>query len=240
MFCSNACQLRAKYKRKKQAPKERAQLTKRCGQCDGPFQTPYAYRAYCSPECKAAHDWDQRKARKALAPPKVKTPAIRPPRQEPPPPIGSRRWRTTATVEQIAAYRKAAREYSRRRYELRAEEERRRVSIYRLANPEKMTKWGDPRKLILAERSDGTITAPVLRRAFKLTTHCPYCREEMPPRDRILEHIVPIKRGGKHSADNTLVACVDCNYAKGTKLLSEWRPELANLRLTIAEQAARC
>ena len=37
-----------------------------------------------------------------------------------------------------------------------------------------------------------------------------------------LDHIVPLVRGGSHTADNLRVACRSCNARKGTKLLDEF------------------
>lgn len=36
-----------------------------------------------------------------------------------------------------------------------------------------------------------------------------------------LDHVIPLSRGGSHTADNLRVACRSCNSRKGTKLLSE-------------------
>jgi 5-methylcytosine-specific restriction endonuclease McrA len=36
------------------------------------------------------------------------------------------------------------------------------------------------------------------------------------------DHIVPVSRGGQTVLENLATACLPCNRAKGTKLLSEW------------------
>jgi 5-methylcytosine-specific restriction endonuclease McrA len=37
------------------------------------------------------------------------------------------------------------------------------------------------------------------------------------------DHVIPIARGGRHSAGNSLALCEPCNKSKGAKLLVEWR-----------------
>lgn len=55
---------------------------------------------------------------------------------------------------------------------------------------------------------------------------CAYCGR--PPfisldRPRLcMDHIVPLNRGGDHSAENVLPCCMACNSAKGQLLLLEW------------------
>lgn len=44
-------------------------------------------------------------------------------------------------------------------------------------------------------------------------------RPETVPRD----HVVPIRRGGRHSIGNLLPSCNRCNLSKAAKLLVEWR-----------------
>lgn len=41
-------------------------------------------------------------------------------------------------------------------------------------------------------------------------------------RNRTVDHIKPLARGGKHEIENLAPACLPCNCSKGTKLLSEW------------------
>jgi 5-methylcytosine-specific restriction endonuclease McrA len=43
---------------------------------------------------------------------------------------------------------------------------------------------------------------------------CFYCREK---RRLTLDHIIPLSKGGLHSRDNVVFACVSCNSSKGAK-----------------------
>ncbi len=49
---------------------------------------------------------------------------------------------------------------------------------------------------------------------------CAYCGEQF---DRLtMEHVVPISRGGNHTAANVIPACRSCNSRKNAKTLMEW------------------
>jgi hypothetical protein len=60
---------------------------------------------------------------------------------------------------------------------------------------------------------------------------CCYCGSQL---DLTLDHLIPQFRGGKHSADNLVVACRSCNSSKKALDLLEWmakRGEFPPLRL---------
>lgn len=50
---------------------------------------------------------------------------------------------------------------------------------------------------------------------------CVYCGKPAVSQD----HIVPMIRGGTHSADNVVPACISCNSSKGAKPLLVWMYE---------------
>jgi CRISPR/Cas system Type II protein with McrA/HNH and RuvC-like nuclease domain len=39
----------------------------------------------------------------------------------------------------------------------------------------------------------------------------------------VIDHLVPLSRGGEDEIDNCVPSCSDCNSSKGSKLLSEWK-----------------
>ena len=51
---------------------------------------------------------------------------------------------------------------------------------------------------------------------------CYLCERVLSADEITLDHVVPVTRGGTHTADNMKVACNSCNAAKGNKLLSEY------------------
>lgn len=55
---------------------------------------------------------------------------------------------------------------------------------------------------------------------------CAYCLRQGVPLEQ--EHMMPISRGGAHSADNVVPACRSCNASKATRSLLEFiHPSLA-------------
>ena len=52
-------------------------------------------------------------------------------------------------------------------------------------------------------------------------SHCIYCGREL-GKDRTLDHVVPLSRGGAHAKRNLVPACRSCNSSKQDKDLSQW------------------
>lgn len=61
--------------------------------------------------------------------------------------------------------------------------------------------------------SDSSETA-----GYLCCSKCAYCGSS---ENVQLEHVIPLKRGGKHSLDNLVLACKPCNISKNAKLLLE-------------------
>lgn len=110
---------------------------------------------------------------------------------------------------------------------------------WRLSNPEKAKAirrrhYEKNREAILAHSIDniarrkacysaGTITLADWRAIVAMHDgNCVYCGEK---RRMTMDHIVPLSRGGEHSAMNIVPACKSCNSSKGSKLLHEWLRE---------------
>lgn len=51
--------------------------------------------------------------------------------------------------------------------------------------------------------------------------HCQYCGQRFDSKDLSIDHVVPISRGGKHSWQNVVCACINCNKIKGNKTPAE-------------------
>lgn len=62
--------------------------------------------------------------------------------------------------------------------------------------------------------SDGSLTAKALVRLFARARRCAYCRVVMRSRDKSLDHVVPLSRGGAHSILNVVISCKRCNARK--------------------------
>lgn len=51
---------------------------------------------------------------------------------------------------------------------------------------------------------------------------CFYCCDSNRP--LTMDHVIPLKRGGKHIRENIVPSCKSCNCKKSARLISEWRP----------------
>jgi 5-methylcytosine-specific restriction endonuclease McrA len=54
---------------------------------------------------------------------------------------------------------------------------------------------------------------------------CQYCGRET--RELTLDHVVPRSRGGQHSWENLVSACIPCNHRKGERVLAEAKLKLS-------------
>ncbi len=65
-----------------------------------------------------------------------------------------------------------------------------------------------------AAASDGSLTPKALVSLFAKAKRCAYCNKRMASRDKSLDHITPLSRGGMHSVLNAVVCCKRCNSRK--------------------------
>ncbi|MDB5822186.1 MAG: nuclease [Herminiimonas sp.] len=138
------------------------------------------------------------------------------------PAMGSREWYASASTEDVQKYRHYHRMKYQRRYERLGDDERARATIYKHANPDKLVRWGDTRKRLMAEHSDGSLSRRTIRALLSEALICPYCRLPLAPRTKTLDHVKPLNTGGMHSVDNVAVCCKACNLSKGAKPLLLW------------------
>lgn len=86
------------------------------------------------------------------------------------------------------------------------------------------------RQAVIDERSDGSITSDLINKLFSIKV-CPCCDGWMERDDKVLDHIVPLKLGGGHTASNVMVLCWTCNSGKHAHHPSKWlhmlKPEAA-------------
>lgn len=59
---------------------------------------------------------------------------------------------------------------------------------------------------------------------------CAYCGKYPKVGQRHVDHVIPLSRGGSHSADNLLIACGSCNLAKHAMTAAEYAALLAERR----------
>ena len=90
------------------------------------------------------------------------------------------------------------------------------VKRYRMRHPDRALEWKrttDKRWQRAADTADGTITNEWLDYILE-TPMCPYCCTAITPDTATIDHIVPIARGGRHTADNLAAVCAKCNRSK--------------------------
>jgi 5-methylcytosine-specific restriction endonuclease McrA len=78
------------------------------------------------------------------------------------------------------------------------------------------------RREIIATRSDGSLTPEVVGAMFAQAKTCPCCTGTMTRNEKVMDHIMPLKLGGAHSQQNTMVLCRSCNSIKAAKHPSDW------------------
>jgi hypothetical protein len=135
-------------------------------------------------------------------------------------------------------------------YAANRERQAAREKARRAANPDRVRQWdmeryardrdkrialatqhAHKRRLRLAAAEfDPTVTRANLRKQYGDT--CFYCdcamdfarfkRGETPPNLASIEHVHPISRGGTHTWDNVVLACLRCNLRKNATPADEW------------------
>jgi 5-methylcytosine-specific restriction endonuclease McrA len=75
------------------------------------------------------------------------------------------------------------------------------------------------RRTKMEASSDGTLTQAFLETLYR-TLFCSYCFKYTVESDRTLDHVVPLSKGGLHSASNAVMACRSCNCSKRDKLVN--------------------
>ena len=94
---------------------------------------------------------------------------------------------------------------------------------YRANNKEYFYEKARIRKEAQKEASDGTVTNAFKQLLYKQQDKkCAYCGCDLEKTGKHLDHIVPISKGGKHTASNVHWVCPTCNMSKSDRLESEW------------------
>lgn len=109
----------------------------------------------------------------------------------------------------------------RKRYPREAEHRREYARQYLKDHPEEMRAIRRNRKSRVKAQRFAFTERDWKRLVARYRGCCAYCGEKSDRLQR--EHVIPISRGGRHSAGNILPACPRCNGSKKAKLLTEWR-----------------
>ena len=84
------------------------------------------------------------------------------------------------------------------------------------------------RRTKLKVASDGSVTSKFLKELYA-TEHCFYCKTNTSKEKRTLDHKMPLSRGGRHTAENVVMACAFCNSKKSNKTSTEFLERLKDL-----------
>jgi 5-methylcytosine-specific restriction endonuclease McrA len=128
---------------------------------------------------------------------------------------------TPAAIERRKRYKKSikgkvsANKYSKNHPEV----EWRKGKMWRLKHPEQVAHS----KRIRRERMNGVLKTLTFNEWEDILKNfeyeCVYCGRK----EKItLDHLVPITKGGDHTKDNVVPACLSCNASKNNKLLEDW------------------
>jgi len=97
----------------------------------------------------------------------------------------------------------------------------RKVRSYQKKNPALMKRYRENARAMRVLRiGTNKLDNVAVRALFDLyDQRCAYCRERVADS---IDHVIPLSRGGEHTIDNVLPACLPCNRSKHTKSLEEW------------------
>lgn len=148
----------------------------------------------------------------------------------------NQRWRDENKEHRAADFRRWSEDHKEQRVEYRgrhyAANRERELEInasWKYAHPDKVFGHNAVRR---ARKAVATIGPPVDRQCIvtRDESTCQYCDRVLTGREITLDHIIPLIRGGPHTADNLCVACRPCNFSKGTKTADEF---LALIRMAV-------
>lgn len=96
---------------------------------------------------------------------------------------------------------------------------------YLAKNPERAKEWVHKRaNTIIGRLPRGTITRIIEAQKYR----CAICRTSV-RKKRHVDHVVPLKRGGKHEPRNIQILCPTCNVRKNAKDPIDYMRELGRL-----------
>lgn len=87
---------------------------------------------------------------------------------------------------------------------------------YRAANPEKFSMWDRAQRVRRKAHINATVDKITVKQWNEIKAafqhHCVYCLKKFAR--LTMDHIIPLSRGGDHTAGNIVPACGRCNSSK--------------------------
>lgn len=78
---------------------------------------------------------------------------------------------------------------------------------------------------VISPIGKATLRTPIswkIKQEAQKAEKCFYCGKKL-GKNKTLDHIIPVSRGGDNSIKNLVACCEDCNYSKGALTLGEWK-----------------
>lgn len=106
---------------------------------------------------------------------------------------------------------------TKEKYYKNIEFEKSRVTLWKYTNPEKLKNWNSTRYNNISKNNDGTIGRTTLKHLLNNSDKCIYCDKILTTKNKSIDHIVPVSKGGNHGLNNIIICCKTCNCKKGQK-----------------------
>lgn len=98
---------------------------------------------------------------------------------------------------------------------------------YAAKNPGFRTAKNNRRRVrVLAAKADGTAEPFIKKIRSTKQLPCNYCGKLIRGKTAHIDHMMPLSKGGTHTADNLCAACEFCNCSKCDRTLAEWIPPI--------------
>lgn len=116
---------------------------------------------------------------------------------------------------------------------------------YRMVVFQQLNHHGKPLYLVAGMDAPAAGAEKALRRAHELHGgHCFYCKKPLGPGEITIDHVEPVRRGGRDELQNLLIACDPCNSDKGPRAIESFRPDagrewLSALLLQVQDRLGR-
>jgi 5-methylcytosine-specific restriction endonuclease McrA len=121
----------------------------------------------------------------------------------------------------LARNRERRKEYCSQWHSENKDKENARHQQWKKDHPDKNAAHQAKRVRVIAQNSDGTLGSDPLQQAIdRYGNRCFYCG--MDGVKLGIDHVVPLCNGGKHSIENVVPACRDCNERKARKPKNEF------------------
>lgn len=141
-----------------------------------------------------------------------------------------------ARVQWLHTNRARIRAYARHQQRIYRDKYPGRVQAWFVANPIKRKLYSQKRRSAKGQAIDsvGISERDWQRLVRRYRGGCAYCGDTSKPVE--MDHVIPLKRGGRHAVGNILPTCRTCNSSKNARLLAEWRHDTEVSRWQLAKR----